>query len=110
GNSIKLLIDARENYPAWLAAIRGAKRHVLFENYNIYEDDVGREFADALIAKAREGVKVRLIHDWIGGFRKASRAFWNRMAEGGVEVRCYNPPRWDSPFGWVSRDHRKTLC
>lgn len=28
----------------------------------------------------------------------------------GVDVRCYNPPRWDSPFGWLSRDHRKTLC
>jgi cardiolipin synthase len=27
----------------------------------------------------------------------------------GVEVRCYNPPQLDSPFGWLSRDHRKTL-
>ena len=52
---------------------------------------------------------MRLIYDWLGGFGKASRRFWNRLREGGVEVRCYNPPRLDSPFGWVSRDHRKML-
>jgi cardiolipin synthase len=109
GNRIRLLIDARENYPAWLDAIGAAKRHVYFENYIIHEDDAGRMFADALVAKAREGVRVRLVYDWIGSFRKASRAFWNRLRAGGVEVRCYNPPRWDSPFGWLSRDHRKML-
>lgn len=109
GNSIRLLKDAGENYPAWLEAIRSAKRHIHFESYIIHEDDTGRMFADALIAKAREGVRVRLIYDWLGGFGTASRAFWNRMREGGVEVRCYNPVRWDSPFGWLSRDHRKTL-
>ncbi|HTN43426.1 MAG TPA: phospholipase D-like domain-containing protein, partial [Nitrospiria bacterium] len=109
GNQIRLLIDARENYPAWLDAIRAAKRHVYFENYIVQEDEAGRMFADALVAKAREGVRVRLVYDWMGSFRKASRAFWNRLRAGGVEVRCYNPPRWDSPFGWISRDHRKML-
>jgi cardiolipin synthase len=41
GNRIRLLIDARENYPAWLDAIRAAKRHVYFENYIIHEDEAG---------------------------------------------------------------------
>ena len=67
-------------------------------------------FADALVAKAREGVRVRLIYDWMGGFGKTSRSFWNHLRAGGVEVRCYNPPRLDSPFGWLSRDHRKMLA
>ena len=66
-------------------------------------------FAEALAAKAREGVRVRLIYDWLGGFGKTSRRFWNHLRAAGVEVRCYNPPRLDSPFGWLSRDHRKTL-
>ena len=109
GNTIRLLKDARENYPAWLDAIRAAKRYIHFENYFIHEDDAGRMFVDALVGKAQEGVRVRLIYDWMGGFGKASRAFWNRLRAGGVEVRCYNPPRWDSPFGWLSRDHRKTI-
>ncbi|MGL5018745.1 MAG: phospholipase D-like domain-containing protein [Luteolibacter sp.] len=110
GNSIRLLKDAQENYPAWIAAIRAAKHRIYFESYIIHEDDTGRMFAEALIRKAQEGVRVRLIYDWLGGCGTASRAFWNRLRAGGVDVRCYNPARWDSPFGWLSRDHRKTLC
>jgi len=45
----------------------------------------------------------------MGGFGKTSRSFWKRLSAGGVEGRCYNPPRFDSPFGWVSRDHRKMI-
>lgn len=110
GNHVRLLKDARENYPAWLDAIASAKRHIHFESYIFREDNVGRTFADALIAKAGEGVRVRLIYDWLGGFGKTSRGFWKRLRAGGVEVRCYNPPRLDSPLGWLSRDHRKMLA
>lgn len=109
GNEVQLLKNGRENYPAWLRAIREAKRHVHFESYSIHEDDTGREFAEALAAKAREGVRVRLIHDWMGDIR-TSRRFWNRLRDAGVEVRCYNPLRLDRPLGWVSRDHRKMLA
>ncbi len=109
GNSIRLLLDAKENYPAWLDAITAAQRYIHFESYIIHEDEVGWTFADALIEKAREGVHVRVIYDWLGGFGKTSRSFWNHLRAGGVEVRCYNPPQLDSPLGWLSRDHRKTL-
>ena len=109
GNSVRLLKDARENYPAWLDAIAAAERYIHFETYIIHEDDQGWLFAEALIKKAREGVKVRLIYDWLGGLGKTSRSFWKALRAGGVDVRCYNPPRFDSPLGWVSRDHRKTL-
>ena len=109
GNHVRLLKDARENYPAWLAAIRNAKHHIYFESYIIHEDAVGREFAEALIVKAAQGVRVRLIYDWMGGLGKASRSFWKHLRAGGVEVRCYNPPRFDSPLGWVSREHGKML-
>lgn len=109
GNCVKLLKDAAENYPAWLEAIAGAERYIHFESYIIHEDEQGWKFATALIAKAKEGVRVRLIYDWLGGFRKTSHRFWNNLRENGVEVRCYNPPQWDSPLGWLSRDHRKTL-
>ena len=109
GNSVRLLIDARENYPAWLKAIRAAEHHINFESYIIHEDSAGWRFADALVAKARDGVRVRLIYDWMGGVGKTSRSFWNHLRAGGVEVRCYNPPRFDSPLGWLSRDHRKML-
>ena len=109
GNRVHLLRDAAENYPAWLGAIEAARHHVHFETYFIQDDETGREFADALIAKAREGVPVRLIYDWMGAFGKAARGFWSSLRAGGVEVRCYNPPQLDSPLGWLSRDHRKLL-
>lgn len=110
GNLVRLLKDARENYPAWLDVIGAAEHHVHFESYIIHEDETGREFADALIAKARQGVRVRLIYDWMGALSNASRRFWQQLRTAGVEVRCYNPPRLDRPFGWLSRDHRKMLA
>ncbi len=109
GNRVRLLKDAAENYPAWLEAIAAARRYVYFESYIIREDAIGERFAEALIAAAKRGVRVRVIYDWLGGFGKTSRAFWSRLRAGGVEVRCYNPPRFDSPLGWLSRDHRKMV-
>ena len=109
GNNIRLLKDARENYPAWLEAMRSATQTLHFENYIIYDDDVGHQFSDVLIAKAREGVRVRLLYDWIGSVGKTSSRFWRRLAAEGVEVRCFNPPRVDSPLGWLSRNHRKSI-
>jgi cardiolipin synthase len=110
GNHVRLLKDAKENYPAWLNAIRAAKNHVHFENYILYDDETGHEFSDALIDKAREGISVRLIYDWLGCLGKTSRRFWNALRSGGVEVRCYNPLWLDRPLGWLSRDHRKMLA
>jgi len=109
GNRIRLLRDGRENFPRWLEAIRSARQRVHFENYILADDELGRRFADAFIERARAGVAVRVVYDWLGCFRKASRSYWARLREGGVEVRCFNPPRLESPFGWVSRDHRKLL-
>jgi cardiolipin synthase len=109
GNSIRVLRDARENYPAWLESIARASRSVHFESYIIHDDDVGQQFARALIAKAGDGVRVRVIYDWLGGFGKTSVRFWDALRAGGVEVRCYNRPHLRSPFGWLSRDHRKML-
>lgn len=109
GNRIRLLRDAEENFPLWLEAIRSARQRVHFENYILADDELGRRFADAFIERAQAGVPVRVIYDWLGAFRKTSRAYWARLREGGVDVRCFNPPRLESPFGWVSRDHRKLL-
>ncbi len=109
GNQVTLLKDASENYPAWLNAIGDARQTVDFEMYIIHEDHQGQVFADALLRKAAEGVQVRLLYDWMGGFRKTSARFWNRLRTGGIDVRCYNPPRFDRPLAWLSRDHRKTI-
>lgn len=109
GNSVSVLRDAGENYPAWLEAISSAKRTIHFETYIIHGDKVGKQFADALAIKAREGVKVRLIYDWLGALGHTWGSFWRSLRQAGVEVRCFNPPKLESPFGWFSRDHRKII-
>jgi cardiolipin synthase A/B len=109
GNHVRVLEDADGNFPVWLTALRGAERRICLENYIIEEDDVGNAFADVLIERARAGVKVYVIRDWVGTRTGSSRGFWRRLIHAGVEVRCFNPPRLDSPFGWITRDHRKSI-
>jgi len=110
GNSVRILKDGEENYPAWLEALGSAKRSIHFESYIIRDDDIGKQFGQVLAAKAQEGVRVRLIYDWLGAFLRTSRGFWDRLRRAGVEIRCFNPPRFDSPLGWLSRDHRKMIA
>ncbi len=109
GNRVRLLRNAEENYPAWKEAIEQAEHTIFFESYIIHDDDIGRDFAGLLASKAREGVRVRLIYDWMGAIARSGWTFWRMLRRAGVEVRCFNPPRFDSAFGWLSRDHRKTI-
>jgi cardiolipin synthase A/B len=107
GNGLRILRDSTENYPAWQEAIGRARRKVYFENYIIGDDEVGREFVALLAERARSGVRVRLIYDWLGTW--ASGRLWKPLLDAGGEVRSFNPPRLDSPLGWLSRDHRKSI-
>jgi cardiolipin synthase len=109
GNTVRILKDAKENYPAWLEAIASARSTIHFETYIIHRDDIGLQFAEALAERARQGVRVRLLYDWLGSFSVSLRPRWPMLARAGVEVRSFNPPRIDRPFGWISRDHRKVL-
>ncbi|MET0231866.1 MAG: phospholipase D-like domain-containing protein [Rhodanobacteraceae bacterium] len=108
-NRVDLLIDARVNFDAWLAAIRDAKSLVLLENYIFRDDDTGRAFRDALAERAAAGVRVCVIRDWIGCLGQSRHAFWHPLIAAGGEVRTYNPFNPASPFGWLSRDHRKLV-
>jgi cardiolipin synthase len=108
GNAIALLRDSRENYPAWLEAIRSARTVIHFENFIIADDHTGQEFAEALMGRARAGVRVRVLYDWLGSSMRALPHYWKRLREAGVEARVFNPPRLTDPF-WVRRDHRKLI-
>ncbi len=109
GNRVRLLRDAAQNYPAWLEAIAAARRFILFENYIIENDVTGRRFVDALTARARAGVPVRVIYDWFGGLGLGSKRLLEPLVAAGAEVRVFNPPWIGSPFGWLQRDHRKMM-
>ena len=109
GNRVELLIDAEAAFTAWLTAIAGATGTILFENYIFRDDALGHRFLDALVERARAGVRVYVVRDWLGCLGQSSAGFWAPLIDAGGEVRAYNPPRFTSPFGWLSRDHRKLL-
>ncbi|MDQ2671176.1 MAG: phospholipase D-like domain-containing protein, partial [Gemmatimonadota bacterium] len=107
GNRVTLLHDASA-YDAMLAAIDSAERWIHLENYIIRSDVVGRRFAERLIARARDGVHVRVLYDWIGSVA-TRRRYWRALRDAGIEVRAFNPPRLLDLFSNVTRDHRKVL-
>src|SRR5690348_7071757 len=109
GNAIELLIDARDNFDAWLAAIRSAQRSIFLANYIIRADSVGHEFLEALTERARAGVHVCVMRDWLGCLGQSGSRFWKPLLDAGGQVRVWNPLDPLSPFGWVNRDHRKLV-
>lgn len=110
GNSVRILKDAAENYPAWMKAMESAQQRIHFESYIIYDDEIGQQFVDLLVKKARQGVRIRLIYDWLGAIGKTLPKLWWKLRDAGVEVRAFNRPQFESPFGWLSRDHRKMIA
>lgn len=66
GNRITFLEDGTEAFPAMLEAIRSAQHHIHLMSYIINRDSVGRMILDACAARAREGVKVRVMYDAFG--------------------------------------------
>jgi cardiolipin synthase A/B len=108
GNQVTLLIDGPCAYDAMMQVIANATRWIHFENYIIRPDAAGRRFADALAARAREGVAVRVLYDALGSVA-TPRSYWRTLRAAGVEVRCFRPL---SPLDLVanlSRNHRKLV-
>ncbi|MEO8088998.1 MAG: phospholipase D-like domain-containing protein [Gemmatimonadales bacterium] len=108
GNQVSLLIDGPNTYRAMLDAIAGAQRWVHFENYIIRSDAAGWRFAELLAARAREGVQVRVLYDWLGSIGTA-RSFWTYLRKAGAEVRAFHPPQLVDVLANVSRNHRKLV-
>jgi cardiolipin synthase A/B len=109
GNRLALLKNGPDTYDDWLAAIAGAKRWVHLDNYIFENDEIGQRFSEALSAKAAEGVRVRVLHDWFGCM-DVPRSFWKGMRDAGVQVKAVNPPASGPPLGAIRRDHRKLIA
>ncbi len=108
GNQVHLLIDGPNTYRAMLEVIAGATRWLHFENYIIRSDAVGWRFAEQLAVRAREGVHVRVLYDWLGSFA-TSRGFWSYLRKAGAEVRAFHPPQLVDAITNLSRNHRKLV-
>lgn len=110
GNQIRLHFEGPITFASWLDSIRSAEKFVYFENYLVRNDSVGREFRSALMEKAREGVPVYVLYDWVGCWATPG-SFWKPLKQAGAHVAAFNPPRvaLGDPFGALQRDHRKLV-
>ena len=92
GNRIRLQFEGPLTFDTWIEAIASAERFVHFENYVFRDDPVGRRFRDALAEKARSGVPVRVLYDWMGCWA-TPRRYWKPLRQAGAEVRAFKPPQ-----------------
>ena len=109
GNEVELLIDGQQTYGEMLQAIAEAQDYILLQSYIINDDRVGNEFKQALIAKAKQGVKVHLLYDKIGS-RKLSRTYLKSLRQHGIRVSGFGSTRSKgNRFQINFRNHRKIL-
>lgn len=109
GNRVHLLFDSEENFPAWEAAIASAQESVLIEMYMFGNDAYGRRIRDLLAERARAGVRVYLLYDWLGCWKEHLGGFFRPLAQAGASVRAFNPPTLTGGVSLFGRNHRKLI-
>src|SRR6185503_10098445 len=102
------LLNGDQIFPAMLESIRAAKRTVNFETYIYWTGEIGRRFAAALCERARAGVLIHVLLDWVGS-GKIEDELLDEMKQAGVEVEKYRPLRWYNLTRMNHRTHRKLL-
>jgi cardiolipin synthase len=108
GNTVDILNNGDEFYPAMLEAIRAARESICIEQYIFWSGQTGEEFCDALSARARAGVPVKVLLDSVGS-ATIGDSIYTRLTGAGCEVAWYAPIRWYTVGRFNNRTHRKTL-
>ena len=110
GNRVDILHGGGEAFPAMLEAIAGARHEVLLATYMVRDDAVGERFHDALVERARAGVRVRVCYDAIGCLGTVGEAWFRSLREAGCEVLEFHPiAPWRPRWGLNRRNHQKLL-
>ncbi len=108
-NDVEIFGNGRNTFDTMLKAIEKATDHIHIEFYRWESDSIGEEFRKALIKKAAEGIKIRMIYDDVGSW-KLSKAYLESLREAGVKVYAFMPvsfPWFTSTINY--RNHRKIL-
>ena len=108
GNRVEDLQNGDEIFPAMLKSIRSAKKTITFETYIYWSGDIGNELAEALAERAKAGVKVAVLLDWVGSI-KMDEDLIQTMKDAGAQVQRYRPLHWYNLGRMNNRTHRKLL-
>jgi cardiolipin synthase A/B len=110
GNDIHLLENGEEYFPRVFACIANAKEEVVLETFILFEDKVGLQLHEALVAAARRGVQVDVTVDGFGSPDLSNR-FIESLCEAGVRIHVFDPGK--RVLGWrinpLRRMHRKIV-
>ncbi|MEO6870860.1 MAG: phospholipase D-like domain-containing protein, partial [Chthoniobacterales bacterium] len=109
GNKLDILENGDSYFPAMLAAIHGAQKTVNFEAYIVYSDEIGRAFRDALCARARAGVQVRVLLDGVGSGSKLDNSDVRMLKKAGCKFSYYHPLRSWRIDRTNRRSHRRDI-
>ncbi len=108
GNRIEILNNGDEFYPRMLEDIQKAEHTITMEAYIYWAGDIGRRFAEALAAKAREGVIVKLLLDSVGS-ATISDEILDLLTKSGCQIAWYHPVFWYTINRINNRTHRKSV-
>jgi cardiolipin synthase len=108
GNLVVNLENGIEIFPAMLEAVKGARHNINFETYIYWSGNVGRQFAEALSERARAGVNVHVLIDWVGS-QKMEQELLDMLTDAGARVERYHPLHWYHLARINNRTHRKLL-
>lgn len=108
GNQVTELLNGDQIFPPMLAAIKAAQKTITFETYIYWSGDIGKAFSDALSERARAGVKVHVLLDWVGT-AKMEDSYLNEMRASGVQIEKFHKPHWYNLARLNNRTHRKLL-
>jgi cardiolipin synthase A/B len=110
GNDIRLLENGEEFFPRVFACIANATQEVILETFILFEDKVGLQLHQALVAAARRGVQIDVTIDGFGS-PDLSNNFIASLVEAGVRIHVFDPGK--RLLGWrmnvLRRMHRKIV-
>jgi cardiolipin synthase len=108
GNRLEVLLNGDEIFPAMLDAIGAARKSITFATFIYWTAEIGEQFATALADKAKSGVKVHVLLDWLG-CEKIDDSYVETIRKAGGEVERFHPVRWHNLGRLNNRNHRKLL-
>ncbi|WP_144110341.1 cardiolipin synthase [Paraburkholderia sp. BCC1886] len=108
GNRFEMLLNGDRIFPSMLEGIRSARKTITFETFIYWSGEIGEQIASALADKAREGIAVHVLLDWVGS-SKMDKHYLNMLRDAGAEVIQYHKPHWTGLGRMNDRTHRKLL-
>lgn len=109
-NTVELFNNGGELFEPFFADLAAAREYINLQFYIISGDPVGQRLRDILVERARAGVKVRVIYDYIGSWGDGSHAVFKSLKESGVEVHAFFRIKFPDKISRINwRNHRKVV-